>query len=142
MAKPYISLELRAATMQRASYHCEYCKSQDKYLQTAFTIDHIVPESLEGTSDFDNLAYACFLCNRLKSNKIKVFDDLTDKWVALFNPRKDIWQAHFTWNNDSTKIIGISNIGRCTVQALKLNRIKLVEYRQCIIPFGTHPPEN
>ncbi len=74
MAKPSIPSDVRAAVILRASKCCEYCKSQDKYSSTAFTIDHILPESLDGTSDFLNLCYACFLCNRLKSNKLKVFD--------------------------------------------------------------------
>jgi hypothetical protein len=142
MAKFTISNEVRAAVIARAFKCCEYCKSQDKYSPTSFTIDHVVPESLDGTSDIANLAYACFLCNRLKSNKLKVFDILTGKWIPLFNPRTDIWNEHFAWNEDTTKIIGISMIGRCTVKELTLNRAKLIEYRECIIPFGTHPPEN
>ena len=141
MAKLGVSATLRAAVISRASKCCEYCKSQDKYSPTIFTIDHVLPESLDGTSDFENLAYACFLCNRLKSNKLKVFDEITEKWVPLFNPRKDAWNEHFSWNEDGTKIIGITIVGRCTVKEIKLNREKLVEYRNCIIPFGTHPPK-
>ncbi len=141
MAKPMITTELREAVTQRALKCCEYCKSQDKYSPTSFTIDHILPESFDGTTDFMNLAYACFLCNRLKSNKLKVFDSITQKWVSLFNPRNDIWKEHFAWNEDTTKIMGISSIGRCTVKELKLNREKLIEYRNCIIPFGEHPPK-
>ncbi len=141
MANPTINKELREAVILRASKCCEYCKSQDKFSPTAFTIDHILPESLDGTSDFKNLAYACFLCNRLKSNKLKVFDTRLKKWVSLFNPRIDIWAEHFSWNDDTTKIIGMTAIGRCTVKELKLNREKLIEYRNCIIPFGEHPPK-
>ena len=128
MANPTINKELREAVILRASKCCEYCKSQDKFSPTAFTIDHILPESLDGTSDFKNLAYACFLCNRLKSNKLKVFDTRLKKWVSLFNPRIDIWAEHFSWNDDTTKIIGMTAIGRCTVKELKLNREKLIEY--------------
>jgi hypothetical protein len=142
MAKFTISSDLREAVISRAFKCCEYCKSQDKYSPTAFTIDHIVPESADGTSDFENLAYACFLCNRLKSNKLKVFDILTRKWTPLYNPRKDVWNEHFVWHEDATKIIGLSAIGRCTIKELQLNREKLIEYRNCIIPFGTHPPNN
>lgn len=141
MAKIFVSIELREAVMLRAKKCCEYCKSQDKYSPTAFTIDHVLPESLDGTSDFENLAYACFLCNRLKSNKLKFFDTLSERWIPLFNPRKDFWNEHLSWNQDATKIIGITKIGRGTVTELKLNREKLVEYRSCIIPFGTHPPD-
>ncbi len=141
MAKLNIPTDVRIAVILRASKCCEYCKSQDKYSPTAFTIDHVMPESLDGTSDFENLAYACFLCNRLKSNKLKVFDTLTEKWVSLFNPRKDIWGEHFVWNQDATTIIGTTIVGRCTVKELKLNREKLIEYQNCIIPFGMHPPK-
>ncbi len=142
MAKDSISATLREAVILRASKCCEYCKSQDKYSPTFFTIDHTLPESLDGSTDFENLAYACFLCNRLKSNKLKIFDTATDKWIQLFNPRKDIWQEHFAWNDDATPIVGITVIGRITVNELKLNREKLIEYRLSLIPFGTHPSEN
>ncbi len=141
MPKNNISQPWKESLALRAFKCCEYCKSQDKYSPTAFTIDHVIPESLDGTTDFENLAYACFLCNRLKSNKFKVFDGVTEKWVRLFNPRKDIWKEHFVWNNTATNIIGISTVGRCTVNELRLNRDKLVEYRNCIIQFGKHPPE-
>jgi HNH endonuclease len=140
MANLAITKEQRKEVIIRASKCCEYCKSQDKYSPTAFTIDHIVPQSLDGTSDFENLAYACFLCNRLKSNKLNIFDSLSRKWIPLFNPRKDDWNEHFSWSEDTTKIIGLTSTGRCTIKELKLNREKLIEYRNCIIPFGTHPP--
>jgi HNH endonuclease len=141
MTKHTLSNALRLAVILRAAKCCEYCKSQDKYSPTSFTIDHILPESLDGTSEFENLAYACFLCNRLKSNKLKVFDVLSGKWIPLFNPRKDLWHEHFAWNEDTTQIMGISSIGRCTVKELQLNREKLIEYRNSIIPFGGHPPK-
>ena len=142
MAKFTISNEVRETVILRAFKCCEYCKSQDKYSPTSFTIDHIIPESLDGTSEFANLAYACFLCNRLKSNKLKVFDSLTGKWIPLFNPRKDIWKEHFAWNEDTTKIIGISPTGRATVKVLNLNRFGVVNLRRLLLLDGLHPPVN
>ena len=135
-----IPTSLRDEVKIRANKCCEYCKSQDKYSPTAFTIDHILPQSLDGTSDFENLAYACFLCNRLKSNKIKSFDIITEKWIPLYNPRIDVWENHFIWNEDTTQILGTTIVGRCTVKELKLNREKLIEYRECLTLFGKHPP--
>jgi HNH endonuclease len=140
MAKLTISIDLREAVKLRANKCCEYCKSQDKYSPTDFTIDHIIPESLDGTSEIENLAYACFLCNRLKSNKLKSFDTISQKWNPLYNPRIDVWDEHFAWSEDATNILGTTTIGRCTVKELKLNRDKLIEYRNCLILFGTHPP--
>lgn len=96
---------------------------------------------MEGLDDIENLAYACFLCNRLKSNKTSSFDILTGSSVRLFNPRHHLWNDHFAWNDDATLIIGISPIGRCTVTELKLNRSKLIDYRRAVLPFGVHPPD-
>lgn len=141
MTKISIAASLRESVILRAYKCCEYCKSQDKYSLTFFTIDHTLPESLDGATDFENLAYACFLCNRLKSNKLNVFDRTSDKWIPLFNPRKDIWSKHFAWNDDATRIIGITITGSITVNQLKLNREKLIEYRHSLILFGEHPPE-
>ncbi len=141
MAKSVFPNILRERVMQRALHCCEYCKSQDKFSPNAFTVDHIVPKSFGGTDDFDNLSYACFLCNRLKSNKLKVFDQVSEKWIPIFNPRIDFWTAHFSWGEDTTEIIGVTPIGRSTVISLRLNREKLVEYRKCLIPFGGHPPQ-
>ncbi len=140
MAKSTISQSTREAVAKRANYCCEYCKSQDKYAPNSFTIDHILPESLRGSSDIENLAYACFLCNRLKSNKVKVLDQLTHLWTTVFNPRINSWEEHFSWNEDATLIIGLTLIGRSTVSELRLNRQKLVEYRRNLIVFGVHPP--
>lgn len=116
-----ISFNLREEVKSRANNCCEYCKSQDKYSLTAFTIDHIIPKSLDGNSDFENLGYACFLCNRLKYNKLKSFDTNSERWIPLFNPRNDVWEENFAWSEDATKIIGITVIGRCTINELKLN---------------------
>ncbi len=139
MPKLNIPIGIRAKVRSRAVHRCEYCKCQDQFAPHPFTIDHIVPISLNGNSELNNLAYACFLCNRLKSNKFNVYDRATNQWVQLYNPRKDIWKDHFAWDSKATRIIGITPMGRCTIKELKLNREKLIEYRNCLIPFGLHP---
>ena len=126
--------------MLRAKHCCEYCQSQDKYAPNLFTIDHILPFDLGGSDDLGNLAYACFLCNRLKSNKATVFDPLSKSQVPIFNPRLHIWQLHFAWNEDYTLILGLTSTGRGAVEALQLNREKLVKYRTALLEFGVHPP--
>lgn len=140
MPKAVFPADTRETVMQRANHCCEYCQSQDKYSPNLFTIDHIIPEDLGGTNEIDNLAYACFLCNRLKSDKLTAFDLITQSHVPLFNPRIHIWTQHFSWNEDFTLILGLTATGRSTVSALRLNREKLVEYRKALLPFGGHPP--
>jgi hypothetical protein len=141
MAKKSLKLDKREEVIFRAINLCEYCQSQDKYSPNSFTIDHYIPEEAGGTDDILNLIYACFLCNRLKSNKLNGFDSVTQSLWPIFNPRKDNWSNHFTWNEDTTLIIGITPIGRCTVSELQLNRKKLIEYRKALLVFGEHPPK-
>lgn len=135
------SPQLKNDVILRAKHCCEYCRSQDRYSPHGYTIDHILPISLGCSDDFGNLAYACFLCNRLKSKKLEAIDALSGVLAPIFNPRKHNWYDHFAWNEDATVVIGVSPTGRCTVEALKLNRAKLIEYRLGILPLGTHPPE-
>jgi HNH endonuclease len=105
-----------------------------------FTIDHILPTSLGGTEDPQNLAYACTLCYRLKWHKQTVFDAVTQTETPIFHPRQHAWSNHFQWSADFEYIIGISAIGRATVEALRLNREKLVFYRKSVVGIGEHPP--
>ena len=58
----------RVAIFERDSYICWMCeKTCDPSLRVPHpdtpTIDHLVPQSLRGTHDPDNLATACFRCN-------------------------------------------------------------------------------
>ena len=140
MAKTALPAAARDLVMSRAKQCCEYCQSQDRYSPNLFTIDHTIPPELGGTDDLGNLAYACFLCNRLKSNKTAAFDPLTQTHVPLFNPRTHTWQEHFVWDESYTHVIGLTPTGRATVLALQLNREKLLEYRKALLEFGGHPP--
>jgi hypothetical protein len=141
MAKTILSPSIVKNVIARANKCCEYCQSQDRYSPNRFTIDHVTPESIEINDDFENLAYACFLCNRLKSNKLVGFDALTQTFWPIFNPRLEKWAQHFAWNENASTIIGITPIGRATIKELQLNREKLIEYRAALLVFGVHPPK-
>ncbi|MFN0215152.1 MAG: HNH endonuclease [Saprospiraceae bacterium] len=127
--------------MRRASFLCEYCKASKNYSPSPFDIEHILPTSLGGNSDLDNLAYACNGCNCLKSNKIVAIDPLIDKDVPLFHPRQHEWPLHFAWDTSGLLIIGTTPTGRATVIFLKLNRLELVNLRSLLATVGKHPPE-
>ena len=142
MAKSVIPTALRERVIRRALHRCEYCQCLDKFHSSNFTMDHLLPQSMNGPHSFENFAYACSLCNRLKSNKLKVFDEQTGAWIDLFNPRIHNWKEHFTWSEDETKMVGVTAIGRITIITLKLNRTKLLECRIALIPFREHPPKD
>ena len=49
----------RELIRKRANYLCEYCHSPERISATRFTVDHIIPQSLGGSDELDNLALAC-----------------------------------------------------------------------------------
>jgi 5-methylcytosine-specific restriction endonuclease McrA len=66
-----ISEEIRAKVRQRAKFLCEYCHANEHWQYVRFTIDHVAPNE---DDSIENLALACFHCNRLKSNKTEIPD--------------------------------------------------------------------
>jgi len=139
--KKSISKSLRKKVIERASNCCEYCQLPQAFAGHSFPIDHIIPESKKGETTLENLAYACSSCNSSKYNKTLGLDELTNQKVLLFNPRSQKWQNHFVWNKDFSKIIGISSIGRATINALKMNLPELENLRRALHFYGVFPPK-
>ena len=131
---------------KRANYLCEYCHSPEQISATRFTIDHIIPQSLGGSDDLDNLALACRRCNERRYNFIAGYDPVTKTIVTLFNPRTERWGQHFTWSADGKNIIGNTPIGRATVSRFDLNDERYLEKdsirntRSLWVKAGWHPP--
>jgi hypothetical protein len=134
--------KIRLFVTTRAFGCCEYCMSQEKYASQSFSIEHIIPQILGGTSDFENLALACQGCNNFKYTKLTALDNETSNVVTLFNPRQHKWTEHLQWNNHFTVVIGITPIGRATVKALQLNRDNLINQRIVYRAYGVHPPSH
>lgn len=104
-----------------------------------FEVEHILPRSLGGLTEFDNLCLACPSCNRHKSNRLAGF---TDDGVEsrLFHPQRDRWLDHFDWSVNGTLIVGLTDIGTATINLLWMNRPQLVEVRSLWVIVGKHPP--
>ena len=132
---------VRDAVFKRAGYRCEYCRTPMAYTIQPFVAEHIIPVAKGGKSVMDNLACACGGCNGHKYAKIEAFDPAEAILVPLYNPRGNIWYQHFTWNADFTQIIGLTPIGRASVEALQLNRAGLMNIRRLMVLGGEHPPE-
>jgi hypothetical protein len=136
-----ISSELKKIVRKRAHNCCEYCRSQERFATQAFSVEHIIPISQRGKSTINNLALACQGCNNHKYTKAKGMDPITGEIVSLYHPRKQKWRDHFSWNEDFSYVIGLTPAGRATVEALKLNRIGLINLRKILFISGEHPPE-
>ena len=105
-----------------------------------FTVDHIIPVKRGGTNAEDNLALACFHCNRRKGLRITARDPDSGEEVPLFHPRRHTWKEHFIWSNDRLNIKGITSIDRATVETLELNRDRAIRIRAADLAVGRHPP--
>ncbi|GGA23285.1 HNH endonuclease [Okeania sp. KiyG1] len=139
-ANRYLSEITIEQVHQRANYLCEYCHASEKWHYVKFTVDHIIPINKAGSNSIDNLALACFHCNRKKSNKISAIDEQSGKEVPLFNPRNNLWQEHFIWSTDKTLIIALTAIGRATITTLNLNRTRIINIRAADVEVGRYPP--
>lgn len=137
----------RQLVRRRANYRCEYCHSPERICTTRFTLDHLLPKSLGGSDDADNLALACRRCNERRYNFLAGFDPETQTIVPLFHPRQQLWLEHFTWTADGRTIVGITPIGRATCQRLDLNDERYEEddsirgARGFWVKAGLHPPD-
>jgi hypothetical protein len=97
-------------------------------------LDHIKSQKHHGTTTLANLAWACALCNSFKSSNIAGYDPETRKLSRLFNPRIDDWAEHFRWNGPNLE--GMSEIGRATVDVLRINDEPRVEHRRLLWQEG------
>ena len=88
-----------------------------------FQVEHIRPRARGGTDDLPNLALSCSPCNRRKSQAVSAHDPETGIVVAIFNPRRDAWDAHFRIRTvpAGITIVGLTPTGRATVERLIMN---------------------
>jgi 5-methylcytosine-specific restriction endonuclease McrA len=139
MAPKAIPRAVRRGVRERALDRCEYCLHPAAYSTAPYVCEHFVPRSAGGGDTADELAWSCPGCNSHKYAKTLGTDPLTGRRVRIFNPRRQLWQAHFQWSSDRLLIVGHTATGRATVEALRLNRLELVNLRQALLIAGEHP---
>ena len=112
---------------QRANHRCEYCRMPYPHYRLPSQIDHIIARQHGGATASDNLAMACYHCNRFKGPNIAGLDPASGELVGLFHPRLDSWAEHFRL--DGALIVGQSAVGRATVRVLAMNAGDLLRLR-------------
>lgn len=133
-----IPAHLRRLVIERAGECCEYCLlHQDDTALFNHEVDHIIAEKHIGQTVANNLAFACFDCNRYKGSDIASIDPDTGKVTPLFNPRQQVWTDHFIL--EGPLIIPLTAEGRATVQLLRLNTEQRVRRREGLIELGRYP---
>jgi HNH endonuclease len=130
----------RALVKRRARGRCEYCQSPEDFESDTFELEHIIPLARNGSNELDNIAYSCSGCNNRKGIKIMGLDPVTLVNVSLFHPRQEVWEDHFQWSGDALRLIGVSPVGRATIDSLDLNRNGCMNLRRALIAIQEHPP--
>jgi 5-methylcytosine-specific restriction endonuclease McrA len=74
MSQTSISPQLRLKVAESSQHRCCYCLSQEDNSGLKYTVDHIIPESLGGETEVDNMCLACWDCNLYKQNRISAID--------------------------------------------------------------------
>ena len=132
------SAELRRRVVARADECCEYCLMPQELTASLHQVDHVIAEKHQGETTLENLALSCALCNRRKGSDIGSLDPSTGRYVGLFNPRAQGWDDHF--EVDASRIVGLTSVGRTTVEFLRLNAVERLAERTELIRVGLFPP--
>jgi hypothetical protein len=101
--------------------------------------DHIIALKHRGQTTSENLAYACFECNRAKGSNIASLDPVTSALEPLFDPRTQAWSEHFRFNG--SVIEPLTAVGRVTAFLLRFNVPSRVAIRARLLAEGryNHP---
>jgi hypothetical protein len=130
---------IRELVRRRAAGRCEYCHLPEAHVVTPFQIEHIVAKQHRGKDVLTNLAYACLRCNLCKGPNLSGMDPTTRRLTRLFNPRRHKWKRHFRW--EGATLIGMTAVGRTTVEVLATNDSDRVALRQELLEQGLLPGE-
>ena len=132
----WISAELRQAITDRANLLCEYCLIAEADTFYGCQVDHIISLKHGGSSELDNLAYACALCNRAKGSDIGSIS-ATGEFTRFFNPRTDHWSEHFRL--EGSVIQPLTTIGEVTARIFGFNDSARLHEREEMIRFNKYP---
>lgn len=136
-----VAEHLRRHVYDRAQGICEYCQTQVLTVINMH-IDHIVPLSAGGKTEPDILCLSCISCNGAKHKFRMGIDPASQRGAPPFNPRAQNWAEHFAWNGDGSLVLGLTAIGRATVDRLRMNRGMIVRSRHRWADAGLHPTES
>lgn len=128
---------LREKVWSRARSRCEYCQMPQEFIDAIHEVDHVIAEIHRGATSLENLALACFHCNNHKGSNIAGIDPPTGHLSRLFHPRNDDWNAHFRWQGPL--LVGLTPIGRATLEVLAINVRHRLIHRQALIAEGVFP---
>ena len=138
MSRRYVSANIRLQVKERAIYCCEYCKLPELFSFIGFELDHIIPLKHGGNNNFDNLAWACAVCNNCKGTDVGTFLLPDLDLIRFYHPRLDNWEDHFELSRPM--ITPKTNIGEATIKIFQFNHPNRLDEREALCEAGFFPP--
>lgn len=133
----YVSPEVRRLVAGRAGRLCEYCLIHEDDTFFGCEVDHIISLKHGGSSEPDNLAYACGFCNRQKGSDVGSVSSRTGEFSRFYNPRVDRWIEHFRPEGDS--IAPLTVVREVTARILQFNAGERLLERRLLRAAGRYP---
>ena len=123
----YKNPENKSALVEAAFGKCMYCESKISHAQYG-DVEHIRPASkfFHLKFEWDNLGYACTICNNNKSDKY-------DETNAILNPYEDDPAQYIIAMGAFVVSTNVTSRGAITIErktGVDLNRVALVERRK------------
>jgi hypothetical protein len=141
MVRVYVPVELARRVRESARDRCGYCLSPQHLILGGLQVEHLIPRSRGGPTEETNLWLSCSVCNNYKGDRTSAADPATGESCPLFNPRTQRWSEHFRWSEDGLRIVGLTPVGRATVEALHLaDDPSALTVRSYWVRAGWHPP--
>ena len=132
-----VPLALRSLVRLRADGCCEYCRIHEDDAFESHEADHITAEQHGGETTPENLAFACWDCNRRKGPNLSSRDPETGEVVRLFHPRHNRWNEHFRL--EGFRIVPLTSRGRATAKLLRFNSPERLRVRALLQRLGRYP---
>ncbi len=80
----FVSEETRRLVAERADFLCEYCLLHEDDGFFAFQVDHIISRKHGGSSELENLAFTCPVCNRRKGSDLGTLSRSVGTLIPFF----------------------------------------------------------
>lgn len=112
---------MQRSVSPRAKNRCGYCGIHQVNTEFGCEVDHIISEKHNGRTELDNLAFACFFCNRNKGTDVcSIRSTDASVFVRFFNPRTDVWSDHFAYSLHR-RIVPKTDVGLVTARIFGFN---------------------
>jgi len=135
----HASPETRQIVASRANFICEYCLIAEEDAYFRFQVEHLISRKHGGSSELENLAFACVFCNRHKGSDIASLKPGTNELVRFYNPRTDRWREHFQLKG--VVIDSLTEIGEATARILQMNHDDKLLEREVLTRRKRYPSE-